>query len=97
MPEQSSIVRESMTKSNLAANCAALKTLVNECVLHSGEEGFAGKELIQSKIAEISEENIQEEVPDELYMLDAIRNAGSCIVANAFEGGDYPVLQQAVL
>ena len=80
---------ESIAKLTDGFSCAGLRTLINECVLNVDETCYVSKELLHTKIAEISEETIQEDTPDEIYILDAIRNVGSFLVASAFDGGEY--------
>lgn len=80
---------ESIARLTGGFSCAALKTLVNECLLRSDEDNFVSEELIRSKIAEIKEENIPTERSDQSYVIDAVRNVGSFIVSRYHNNSSY--------
>ncbi len=70
-------------------SCAALKTLVNECLLQSDEKNRVSETLIREKLREIKEEDIPTERSDRSYMIDATRNVGSFIVSRSYSNSNY--------
>ena len=80
---------EDLAKLCVGFSCAALETLVNECVLQSDDSGRVTESLIHEKIFEIKDEDI----PRERYAVDdmvvACRNAGAFIVAKTLNQGHY--------
>ena len=70
-------------------SCAALETLVNECVLHSGKDGFVGEPLVQGKIREIRDEDIPRKIPTQQKLIMAYLNLGAFVVARSFNDGGY--------
>lgn len=79
---------------NIAKECAdfsgaALKTLVNECILRSREENVVSNSLLKECIFELKNEDI----PRESSLLDdnvrACRNVGAFLVAKTFRQSDY--------
>lgn len=80
---------ESIAKLCASFSCAALKTLVNECVLRSDEENLVSEELIREKIAEIEGEDLVSEKSEMAKSVQAIRNIGSFLAALDYNGGDY--------
>ena len=88
-PAEFAMNAESIAKLCTGFSCAALKTLVNECLLRSDENNFVSEELIREKILEIKEEDIPTDKPDESYTLDATRNIGSFIVSHTYGNSEY--------
>ncbi len=70
-------------------SCAALETLVNECLLHSDENGFISEQLIYERISEIKNEDIPREKSSLEDTIFACRNLGSFIVGRSFHKGHY--------
>lgn len=70
-------------------SCAALETLVNECVLHSDEKGFVSEELIKERICESKSEDLPRKIPTQADMINACRNIGCFVVARSLNSGDY--------
>ncbi|MBR7098419.1 MAG: AAA family ATPase [Clostridia bacterium] len=68
---------------------AALKTLVNECILVSDENNYICEDIIRKKITEIKEEDIPSEKSEEAYRVDAVRNLGAFVIARAHNNSDY--------
>ena len=68
---------------------AALKTLVNDCILGSDESNYIPESVIREKIIEIREEDIPSERSEQSYNVDAVRNIGAFIVARAYSNSDY--------
>ena len=68
---------------------AALKTLVNDCILISDESNYISEELIRSKILEIKEEDLTTERSEQSYNLDAVRNLGAFVVARGYSNSSY--------
>ncbi len=70
-------------------SCAALETLVNECILHSGEDGVVSDELLQERVFEIKNEDIPRKSSSVDDVVRACRNAGVFLVAKTFNDGHY--------
>lgn len=68
---------------------AALKTLVNDCILVSDENNYITEDIIREKIIEIKEENLPTERSEQSYNVDAVRNIGAFVVARAYSNSDY--------
>ncbi len=69
-------------------SCAALETLVNECVLRSVGEVINEKE-VTAVIREIRNESIDVEIDANTKKIFASRNIGSLLVARTFNQGPY--------
>ena len=80
---------EDMAKLCVGFSCAAIETLVNECILQSNEDGIVSESLVRERFFEIKSEDI----PRESSMVDdtirACRNVGAFIVAKTFNSGHY--------
>ena len=70
-------------------SCAALKTLVNECVLRSDEHNFIDEALVREKVAEIEGEDLAVEKNEIAQTVHAIHNIGSFLAAIGYNKGDY--------
>ena len=70
-------------------SCAALETLVNECVLSSDENNFVSAELTRRVFSEIKNEDITKGASSFQERLFAIRNLGSFVVARSLNDGNY--------
>lgn len=70
-------------------SCAALETLVNECVLHSDENLFVSEKLIRDVISENLTQDIPRNSPTQADYANACRNIGCFVVAKNFDDGDY--------
>ena len=70
-------------------SCAALETLINECVLQSDENGFVSEELIKERILESKSEDLPRKTPTQADMINACRNIGCFVVARSLNSGDY--------
>lgn len=69
---------------------AAIKTLVNECVINSDDNNFVSNDLVERKVNEI----LNEEISVDIHQLDAIATAyaelGRFVVAwSSFKNADY--------
>lgn len=80
---------EDIAKLCTGFSCAALKTLVNECILQSDENGEISEELIQTRILEIKNEDIVRETSVVEDTICAARNIGAFVVARTFDTGHY--------
>ena len=80
---------ESIAKLTGDFSPAALKTLVNDCILVSDENNFVSEAIIRQKITEIKEEDIPAERSEQSYSIDAVRNLGAFIVARSYSNSDY--------
>lgn len=80
---------ESIAKLTSGFCPAALKTLVNDCILMSDENNYITENLIRRKIKEISEEDLPAERSEQSYTVDAVRNLGGFIIARAYCNSDY--------
>lgn len=80
---------EELAKLANGFSCAALETLVNECVLQSDENGFVSRRLVQERFFEIKNEDIPRarSVADDTVR--ACRNIGSFVVARTINDGGY--------
>ena len=88
-PTRFALSAESIAKLTGGFSPAALKTLVNDCIIVSDENNFVSEEVIRRKIIEIKEEDIPTERSEQSYSIDAVRNIGSFIVARAYSSSDY--------
>lgn len=80
---------DSIVKLTQGFSCAALKTLVNECLLRSDENCFVSEALIREKIREIKEEDLTDERSDPAKMLDAVRNVGAFLISRSYHSAPY--------
>ena len=80
---------ESIARLCAGFSCAALKTLVNECLLRSDENNFVSEELIRSKITEIKDEDLPTERSVQSYTVDATRNLGAFVVSRTYSNSSY--------
>lgn len=69
--------------------CAALETLINECILHSDSEGYVSEQLIRNTILESSSQDLPRRPLTQSDIINACRNIGCLIVAKNFNDGDY--------
>ena len=88
-PAKFKMTAESIAKLTSGFSCAALKTLVNECLLRSDEDNVVDEAIIRSKITEIKEEDIPTERSEQSCTIDAVRNVGSFIIARSYSSSDY--------
>lgn len=70
-------------------SCAALETLINECVLQSDEKGFVSEKLIKERILECKSEDLPRKTPTQADVINACRNIGCFVVARSLNSGDY--------
>ena len=70
-------------------SCAALETLVNECILQSDENGIISEALIRARFFEIKNEDIPRERSSVEDYINACFNVGTMVVAKAFNSGHY--------
>lgn len=70
-------------------SCAALETLVNECVIYANEDYVVNASIIQDKILEIKNENIKFNKSLKEKEIIACRNVGAFIVGRVFNMEDY--------
>lgn len=80
---------EDMAKLCVGFSCAALETLVNECILQSNEDGFISESLIRERFFEIKNEDIPRGRSTVDDTIRACRNVGAFIVARTFNTGHY--------
>ena len=80
---------EELAKLCTGFSCAALETLVNECVLQSDGNGFISEKLIKERILESKSEDLPRKIPTQADMINACRNIGCFIVARSLNSGDY--------
>ncbi len=83
------ISMEDLAKLCAGFSCAALETLVNECILQSDDSGFISESLIHEKIFEIKNEDIPRGRCAADDTVSACRNVGAFIVARSFNSGHY--------
>ena len=80
---------EDMAKLCVGLSCAALETLVNECILQSDENGNVSEELVKTRFFEIKNEDIPRERSSVDDYINACKNVGTFVVAKAFNSGHY--------
>lgn len=80
---------EDMAKLCVGLSCAALETLVNECILQSDENGNVSEELVKTRFFEIKNEDIPRERSSVDDFINACKNVGTFVVAKAFNSGHY--------
>lgn len=88
-PAEFEMSAESIAKLTGEFSPAALKTLVNECILVSDENNYVSEKIIREKIIEIKEEDLPTERSEQSYTVDAVRNIGAFVVARAYSSSDY--------
>ena len=88
-PASFALKAESIASLTGGFSCAALKTLVNECLLRSDEANHVSEDLIRNKILEIKEETIPTERSEQSYVVDATRNVGAFIVSRNYSNSAY--------
>ena len=88
-PAKFDMSAESIAKLTGGFSPAALKTLVNDCLLTSDENNFVSEDLIREKIREIKEEDLPGERSEQSYKVDAVRNIGAFIMARSYSGSEY--------
>ena len=80
---------EELAKLSVGFSCAALETLINECILQSDAKGFVSSQLVKERIMEIKNEDISRCGVTMEDTITACSNIGSFIVARMFNDGDY--------
>ena len=80
---------EEIAKLTNGFSCAALETLVNECVLQSDENGFVSKQLVCDRFFEIKNEDIPRPKSNVEMTVRACRNIGAFVVAKTLNDGNY--------
>ena len=88
-PTKFEMPAESIAKLTGEFSPAALKTLVNDCILVSDENNYISEDVIREKIIEIKEEDLPTERSEQSYTVDAVRNIGAFVVARAYSNSDY--------
>ena len=88
-PTKFEMPAESIAKLTGEFSPAALKTLVNDCILVSDESNYISEDVIREKIIEIKEEDLPTERSEQSYTVDAVRNIGAFVVARAYSNSDY--------
>ena len=88
-PAKFEMSAESIAKLTGEFSPAALKTLVNDCILVSDESNYISENVIREKIIEIKEEDLPTERSEQSYTVDAVRNVGAFIVARTYSNSDY--------
>lgn len=88
-PTKFEMPAESIAKLTGEFSPAALKTLVNDCILVSDENNYISEDIIREKIIEIKEEDLPTERSEQSYTVDAVRNIGAFVVARAYSNSDY--------
>lgn len=83
------IPMEEIAKLCNGLSCAALETLINECILRSDENGFISDKLIHQCLFEIKNENIPRVKSTLEDTIRACRNIGSFVIARSMNNGSY--------
>ena len=88
-PTKFEMPADSIAKLTGGFSPAALKTLVNDCILVSDENNYISEDIIREKIIEIKEEDLPTERSEQSYNVDTVRNIGAFIVARTYSNSDY--------
>ena len=80
---------EEIAKLTNGFSCAALETLINECVLQSDENGVVSQQLIHDRFFEIKNEDIPRPKSTVEQTIIACRNVGHFVVARTLNDGNY--------
>ncbi len=88
-PTKFEMSAESIAKLTNGFSPAALKTLVNDCILVSDENNCVSESKIREKVVEIRDEDLPVERSEQSYTIDAVRNLGSFVVARSYSNSDY--------
>lgn len=78
-----------LAKLTVGFSCAEMASFVNECVLHSDEQGFINKNDVYDCVLEIKNEDIPRKTGSASDELFACRNIGSFIVGKNFKDDKY--------
>ena len=80
---------EDLAKLCSGFSCAAIETMINECVLHSDDSGLVSESLIHEKIFEIKDEDIKKERSSIEDSITACFKVGTFIVAKSLNSSHY--------
>lgn len=83
------ISMEELAKLCSGFTCAALETLINECIIQSDNHNYVSKKLICERILEVKEEDIPRKSSYASDVIRACRNLGYFVVAKSFNNGRY--------
>ena len=86
---QFEVTMEEIAKLTNGFSCAALETLINECVLQSDEKGVVSQQLIYDRFFEIKNEDIPRPKSVVEQTVLACRNIGHFVVAKTLNDGNY--------
>lgn len=86
---QFEITMEEIAKLTNGFSCAALETLINECILQSDENGVVSQQLIYDRFFEIKNEDIPRPKSTVEQTILACRNIGHFVVAKTLNDGNY--------
>ena len=81
------ISMEELAGQCMGFTCAALETLVNECIIQSDENNYVSRKLIIERILEVKQEDIPRKPSSVSDSIVACRNIGYFVVAKAFNNG----------
>ena len=88
-PAKFEMTAKSIAKLTGEFSPAALKTLVNDCILISDENNYISEKMIRAKVLEIRDEDLPTERSEQSYSVDAVRNLGAFVVARTYSNSDY--------
>ena len=88
-PAKFEMTAQSIAKLTGEFSPAALKTLVNDCILISDENNYISEKMIRAKVLEIRDEDLPTERSEQSYSVDAVRNLGAFVVARTYSNSDY--------
>ena len=88
-PTKFEMSAESIAKLTNGFSPAALKTLVNDCILFSDENNCISEKKIREKLIEIRDEDLPTDRSKQSYTIDAVRNTGAFVVSRAYSNSDY--------
>lgn len=80
---------EKIVKLTNKFSSAAIKTLVNECVINSDDNNFVSNDLLERKVNEILNEDISVDIHQSDAIATAYAELGRFVVARSFKNADY--------
>ena len=80
---------EKMVKMTNKFSSAAIKTLVNECIIASTDDYFVSNEVFERKVNEILDEDIGVDISEPDAIITAYAELGRFVVARSLKNGEY--------
>lgn len=80
---------EELARKTSGLSCAAIETLINECVLHSNGKRTISEADVSYRLSEIKQENIPTKNSQYTDYIFAVCNLGHFVCAKQFDSGNY--------